>query len=61
MKVNDYFKQLQQQSLSDERKSLIFSRVQRRKINKFLWMKHLFSYKRVFYTLIVIGGIVFVF
>lgn len=61
MKLKDYLKQLQQDTLWDERKSLIFSRIQKHKTRKLLWVKHFLSYKKVFYSLIVVGVTVLVF
>ncbi|MBQ7073945.1 hypothetical protein IJM86_02590 [bacterium] len=40
---------------------MIFSRIQKHKTRKLLWVKHFLSYKKVFYSLIVVGVTVLVF
>ena len=61
MRIEDYFKNLKKEELSSEKKDLLFTKIQEKKIQKLMTMKHFFSYKKLVYSLItvVIASMVF--
>ncbi|MCR5412117.1 MAG: hypothetical protein K6E76_03905 [Patescibacteria group bacterium] len=54
MKLDDYFKQLKETTLSSERKDALFSRIQEKKFQKLLIMNHFFSFKKIAYSVIIV-------